>query len=149
MKLIAAYNNGNYNVAIYDDGTKIRDNGNDSRIFTPEFPESIDLKITNYCDKGCKFCLKPSAQIVTQGGSKSISEIQVGDQVASFDTIKNQIEYKSVAKLYKRPYNGKLYKITDEQGHTITCTPNHKIYTKNRGYVRADELTTNDLLIIN
>ena len=62
MKLIAAYNNGNYNVAIYDDGTKIRDNGNDSRVFTPEFPESIDLKITNYCDKGCKFCHETSSR---------------------------------------------------------------------------------------
>jgi hypothetical protein len=46
MKILHRYKNGNYNVILYDDGTKIRI-GNEE--FVPEFPESIDLKITNYC----------------------------------------------------------------------------------------------------
>lgn len=51
---IKEYINGNYKVTIYSDGTKVRE-VNDT-IFIPNFPESIDIKITNYCDKACDFC---------------------------------------------------------------------------------------------
>lgn len=48
-----SYKNGNTVVNIYPDGTK-------ERIFDgipiSEFPESIDVKITNYCDAGCSYC---------------------------------------------------------------------------------------------
>ena len=51
--LIDSYTNGNYNVFLYSDGTKIR-LGDDT--FKPQFPESIDMKISNCCDMGCPFC---------------------------------------------------------------------------------------------
>ena len=48
------YINGNYTIKIYDDGTKERIYDTDP---TPEFPESMDVKITNYCvGADCKFC---------------------------------------------------------------------------------------------
>lgn len=54
MKILGAYKNGNYHVCILNDGTKIRSNNLD--FFKPDFPESMDIKITNCCDMGCKFC---------------------------------------------------------------------------------------------
>lgn len=54
MKPLGSYNNGNYTVTIYPDGTKIRQN--DLDFFDASFPESIDLKITNACDLGCPMC---------------------------------------------------------------------------------------------
>lgn len=49
------YRNGNYNVHInLSNGTKIRENELDC--FVPEYPESMDIKITNMCNMGCKFC---------------------------------------------------------------------------------------------
>ncbi len=49
------YQNGNYTVSIdLDTGTKIREN--DLDFFEAEFPESMDLKITNKCHNGCAFC---------------------------------------------------------------------------------------------
>ena len=54
MRILNKYKNGNYNVTIFDDGTKIREN--DLDFFEAEFPENIDLKITNYCNKGCPMC---------------------------------------------------------------------------------------------
>lgn len=49
------YMNGNYRVSIdLMTGTKIRKN--DLDFFEPEYPESMDVKITNCCDMGCKFC---------------------------------------------------------------------------------------------
>lgn len=53
------YINGNYNVKILNDGTKIRE-WEDGIVPTPLFPESIDVKITNYCDMGCVFCHEKS-----------------------------------------------------------------------------------------
>lgn len=58
------YVNGNYIVSIYEDGTKIRETTDD--FFRPKFPESCDVKITNFCDLGsdarneCAFCHEKS-----------------------------------------------------------------------------------------
>lgn len=57
-KLLKEYQNGNYKVRIYSDGTKIRFSKDDELI--SEFPESIDLKITNRCDLRCPMCHEKS-----------------------------------------------------------------------------------------
>lgn len=54
MKLIKSYPNGNYQVSIYSDGTKIRETEEDE--FIAEFPENIDIKISDQCDLGCAWC---------------------------------------------------------------------------------------------
>lgn len=58
MNLIGKYQNGNYTVRIFDDGTKIREN--DLDYLRPDFPESMDIKITNHCDRNCPFCHEAS-----------------------------------------------------------------------------------------
>ena len=52
--MLASYVNGNYNVEIYSDGTKIRFGNVDE--FKPAFPENIDVCITKKCDGGCPYC---------------------------------------------------------------------------------------------
>ena len=59
MKILGKYKNGNYNVVIFDDGTKVRETNDDK--FIPEFPECMDVKITNYCDRNCPFCHEASS----------------------------------------------------------------------------------------
>lgn len=59
-KLIKKYQNGNYTVFLYADGTKIRYSNDDE--FKPSFPESIDLKITNQCDLLCPMCHEKSTK---------------------------------------------------------------------------------------
>lgn len=59
MKILGKYRNGNYNVVIFDDGTKVRETNDDK--FIPEFPECMDVKITNYCDRNCPFCHEASS----------------------------------------------------------------------------------------
>lgn len=54
MKALGTYENGNYIVQIYDNGTKVRVNLEDKLI--PEFPESIDMKISNRCNMLCPYC---------------------------------------------------------------------------------------------
>lgn len=53
--ILAQYNNGNCGVTLHDDGTKVRE-WPDGSSAAPEFPESIDMKITNTCDMGCAWC---------------------------------------------------------------------------------------------
>lgn len=143
-----SYTNGNYRVSIdLKTGTKIRKN--DLDFFEPEYPESMDVKITNCCDMGCKFCLKSSAKLNVEESTKEISNIRLGDKVLSMNIETNELQLKPVVKLYERDYEGELISIETTTGNVLTCTPNHKVYTVNRGYIRADELTENDVLVLN
>jgi len=55
MELLYKYLNGNVVVSIYDNGTKIQE-WPDEEEPSPIFPNSFDLKITDYCDLNCAFC---------------------------------------------------------------------------------------------
>lgn len=57
MKSITSYQNGNTFVSIFEDGTKIREYDGTPVV---DHPESIDVKITNYCDMGCVYCHESS-----------------------------------------------------------------------------------------
>ncbi|MCK9470133.1 MAG: polymorphic toxin-type HINT domain-containing protein [Bacilli bacterium] len=146
MKLLGKYKNGNYTVTLFSDGTKIRENDLDH--FRADFPESMDLKITNKCDMGCIFCFPPNAKLIKgDSKSKAIRGIQPGLELLSYNEEKADLEIKEVVKTYKRKYSGKLIKITLADNRTIECTPNHKIFTQNRGYVEAAKLTLDDDLL--
>ena len=61
MKRFVRYQNGNYTVTIdTHTGTKIREN--DLDFFRADFPESMDIKITNRCDMGCPQCHENSTK---------------------------------------------------------------------------------------
>ena len=61
MKRFVRYQNGNYTVTIdLVTGTKIREN--DLDFFRADTVESMDIKITNYCDIGCAMCHENSTK---------------------------------------------------------------------------------------
>jgi hypothetical protein len=64
MDIISTYNNGNTSVTIYADGTKVREYEEHPHIL---HPESIDIKITNYCDLGCSYCHESSTKAGIHG----------------------------------------------------------------------------------
>lgn len=55
--VIHKYKNGDTIVTMYSDGTKERDVSNGTHA---DYPESLDVKITNWCDAACKFCHEKS-----------------------------------------------------------------------------------------
>jgi len=57
--LLYQYQNGNVNVELFDDGTKIKEYP-DKEVPFPDLPDSIDLKITDYCDLNCPMCHEDS-----------------------------------------------------------------------------------------
>ena len=136
------YKNGNYMVCIMNDGTKIRRTEEDD--FIPSFAENVDVKLTDKCSMGCKFCFPEDVLIETPQGKKQISDIKKGDMVYSFNPLNSEFQIKPVDMLFCRNYEGELIEIMLEDNSIIKCTPNHKFYTTNRGWVAAENLTEND-----
>lgn len=54
------YKNGNFITKILENGTKVRETEDDE--FVAAFAENMDIKISNYCDMGCKFCHEGSTK---------------------------------------------------------------------------------------
>lgn len=75
-KLLHKYQNGNVHVTIYDDGTKIRE-WPDNEKPVSEYPESCDLKITQYCDMDtiCVYCHEMSNKHGQHGDLDMIDSI--------------------------------------------------------------------------
>lgn len=70
-------------------------------------------------------------------------------EVKSFNIETSKVEYKKVLDSAMTSNKAKVMKITDEStGKSITCTPEHKVYTSNRGYVMAKDLKEDDVLVI-
>lgn len=56
---LITYQNGNVTVSLYEDGTKTREwDGKEAVLF----PETIDIKVTDYCDAGCAWCHESSTK---------------------------------------------------------------------------------------
>lgn len=140
-----SYKNGNYIVTILSDGTKIR--RTDDNEFIPSFSENVDCKLTDKCREMCNFCLVPNTKITTSNGLKNVQDITTDDLVYSFNTNTKNTELKNVIETYERDYNGELIEIKTDN-YTIRCTPNHKIFTTNRGFVRADEISIEDDILL-
>ena len=65
LEHLITYQNGDVSVSMYSDGTKVRQTNHDDWVTanrTLVHPESIDMKITNYCDLGCKYCHEESTK---------------------------------------------------------------------------------------
>ena len=58
---IGTYINGNYFVQSDWTGTKVKRTLRVGEDFNPDFPDSIDLKITNSCSHACPFCHEDSS----------------------------------------------------------------------------------------
>lgn len=59
VKVLGKYINGNFITTIFSNGTVVRETEDDE--FIPAFASNMDIKITNYCDMGCKFCHEGSS----------------------------------------------------------------------------------------
>ena len=78
------YKNGNYEVVLdLKTGSKIRQN--DLDFFQADFPESMDIKITNQCDIGCRYCHEKSTADGAHGdimGAKFIENLRPYTELA-------------------------------------------------------------------
>jgi len=96
-------------------------------------------------------CLPYNSYIETDKGIKRIGEIvknRLKVNVKSYNIKENKIEYKPIVNWFKNGTTTEWLKIntfTNTKHRNLTCTPNHKIYTK-EGYKLAGELSVGDIL---
>ena len=90
-----------------------------------------------------KYCFVAGTLVMTKQGLKAIEEIQVGDQVMSYNDNLDIFEYKDVVDVYINETSEICHVHTENE--KITCTPNHNILTNN-GWKPASDLKANDLI---
>jgi ribonucleoside-diphosphate reductase alpha chain len=103
-------------------------------------------------------CLVGSSTITTRDhGIITIKEVvelhnnNIRVCVLAFDTQTENVEWVPVDAAQMTRPNAELIELeidTIRGAKTLCCTPDHPIFTNNRGYVRADELTEDDDLVI-
>lgn len=76
----------------------------------------------------------------------NIQDVRVGDMVLSYNHETQQNEERPVLKTFKGTTD-ELVELELENGTVIECTPEHPIYTVNRGYVEAKDLLCSDALL--
>ena len=74
MEILNTYTNGNTQVTIYNDGSLERKFLDPNNIKV-DFPSSLDVKITNYCDAGCSFCHEQSTLAGRHGDLNELSRV--------------------------------------------------------------------------
>jgi hypothetical protein len=128
-----------------------RTNANDQ---APEVfrDKGLEINSSNLCVTG-----DTMVDIAIDGVRKKVPIQQLNDlyqanssiDVASFNIVTNTIEYKPIVASAMTNPSTKVLKITDTvTGYTIKCTPEHKVYTSNRGYIMAKDLKADDELVL-
>ena len=69
-------------------------------------------------------------------------------EAKSYNIETGELSYQKITAKAKTAEDAKLMRITDSNGNSIRCTPSHKIYTKNRGYVEAQFISEDDELYV-
>jgi len=117
--------------------------------------EIESIYIAGFADKDIEWvvtekvdgCFEKNQKVLTKNGYKKISKINENDFVLSFNHRNGKLEYKKVKKSINRKSNKRWIKLIFDNGKEIICTEDHKIFTKNRGYVEAKYLNENDEFI--
>ena len=53
-----------------------------------EVPELVDIKITDYCKKGCYYCVAPNTKVLTKDLVWiEISKLDIGQEIVAFDEV--------------------------------------------------------------
>ena len=69
--------------------------------------------------------------------------------VLSMNTETKKLAWCNLENAAKTRENAEIISIEFNSGEIIKCTPDHKIWTENRGYVMAKDLTDTDVFVVN
>lgn len=106
------------------------------------------VRMTNLC------CLTGDMVVTAMNTDGDVEDILIKDITTDHKVYSRNIktgknEFKPVNASLMTRKNAELIKITDDETNNyIICTPDHLVYTKNRGYVEAQHLLETDELLI-
>lgn len=121
--------------------------------------EGVASELKRLCDAGIinmiaadesHRCFDYDSLVRTDAGMLKIGDIvtrNLSVNVASYNLTSHKVEYKPVTSRFQNEVNERLVELhisTSRGVKTIRCTPSHKFYTYNRGWVCASELTYED-----
>ena len=95
-------------------------------------------------------CLDGETMVTTDKGEvklKTIVDNPNDYKVLSYNEEIKSLEFQTLKGGIKTKENTNMIKVEFDDGTFINLTPDHKVYTENRGYIQASELTENDDII--
>lgn len=131
----------NYYAVYYEGKTKRYTIDDNLPIKELVYPEFFDIKLTSFCRGKCHWCVSPDTLINTPNGIIPIQDIVKGDIVMGDN---GDICEQTVDQLFERNYEGDMIELVLNDGKTLSLTPDHEIFTLNRGWVLAKDLTIED-----
>lgn len=102
---------------------------------------------------GVNPCLTGDTLVTTDKGEVRLDEVvamhQRGEsvKVASYNIDSGIVEYKEVYDGLLTKKNANVIIVEAEDGTTLRLTPDHKVYTENRGWVEAANLVSTDVIV--
>ena len=94
-------------------------------------------------------CVDGETLIHTINGVFPIKTLKAKDspvKVLSLDTTNGELSYEEISH-FKRIKKRGVYRITDNDGRVLECTGDHRIFTANRGYIEACNVSAGDSLL--
>lgn len=85
-------------------------------------------------------CFLPGSMVTLFNNLKvRIEDIKIGDEISNYFSVKGL-----VSNTFEYDIDEEIVELEFENGKKISCTKDHEFYTKNRGWIKADELTDED-----
>lgn len=121
----------------------------DSGSGEPGFFWTNDTDIgTNPC------CVTGDTLVAVADANYVVSQVRIDELIKSppkyivaFNTESGVIEFDDYVDGAMTREDADVIRLEIEDGKTITLTPDHRVFTENRGYVEAKDLTTEDVLL--
>jgi ribonucleotide reductase alpha subunit len=124
---------------------------NSDYVYDPKDEYDSNIISTNAC------CVAEDTYVITNKGKKTIKDIhdaiEGGEKdlcALSFNLDKKVYEFKSILNSWQKRNDKTVTLTIEENGQTYSaeCSADHKILTKNRGYIEAVSLTSDDDITI-
>jgi len=114
----------------------------------PETQKALGLRVN-----GSNLCLAGDTKVTVLAPKSDAPEDvslesvigKTGYKVLSYNTETKQSEFKAITNSALMSKKAKVLRVTcSETGKQLVCTPDHKVWTENRGYVMAKDLKADD-----
>lgn len=98
-------------------------------------------------------CLVGDTLVETDKGTIKMKELverfSKGEnfKAKSMDVSTNEVKYENVTNALLTRENANIIEVELDNGESLKLTPDHKVYTENRGWVEASQLTYSDILV--
>ena len=102
---------------------------------------------TNPCVTGDTLICTNKGYITIKELTEKFENIKTDIKILSFNEQNKNLEYKELDEAILTRRNTNIIEIELEDNTKIKLTPDHKVYTKNRGWIKASFLTKEDVLL--